>query len=173
MRIAVYAGTFDPITSGHLSVVERAQVLFDRVVVVVAVNPSKEPLFAPAERVACIEEATSAMGNVAVESTEGLVVELARRLQARFLVRGVRGVTDIEAEIALAHANAELAPEIATVFVPAEPRLAQVSSSRLKELARAGHDVSAYCTPEVALRLRARFGEGGRRSAGEAEWRSR
>jgi pantetheine-phosphate adenylyltransferase len=158
MRIAIYAGTFDPITRGHLSVIERAAQLFDRLLVVVAINPGKQPLFDADERVAMIEEVTGPWPNVACRSTSGYVVELARAHGARYLVRGVRGATDVEAEIGLANMNRALAPEIETVFVPAHPELSEVSSSRLKALATAGDDVSRYCPPEVEARLRARLG---------------
>lgn len=158
MRIGVYAGTFDPITTGHLSVVARAAELFDRVLVVVAVNPCKRPLFSADERVAMAALVTARWPNVECLATEGPVVELARARGARYLVRGVRGGTDAEAELALATANRALAPELETVFVPAHPELSEVSSSRLKELAREGADLSPYCAPEIAARLRQRLG---------------
>ncbi len=156
MRIAVYAGTFDPITRGHLSVVERGARLFDRVIVVVAVNPSKQPLFGVEERIAMIETTVRAWPNVSATSTSGYVVEVARLHGARYLIRGVRGSTDVEAEIRLAHLNHGLAPEIETVFVPAHPELSEVSSSRLKELAREGNDIDRYCAAEVSELLRRR-----------------
>ncbi len=156
MRIALYAGTFDPITRGHVSVIERAAALFDRLVVVVAVNPNKQPLFAVEERLEMIREVTSAWPNVECTSTGGYVVELARAKAARYLVRGVRSCTDVEGEIALAHVNHGLAPDIETVFIPAHPELSEVSSSKLKELARQGLDISGYCPPEIVTRLQRR-----------------
>lgn len=157
MRIAVYAGTFDPVTRGHLSVIRTAAAVFDRLLVVVAENPKKRPLFTAAERTRFIGDAVAGLPNVECDHTDGYVVALARDRGARFLVRGVRGATDIEDEIALAQANAELAPEIRTFFVPASRELSQVSSSRLKELASSGLDVSSYCTPAVAAALAARL----------------
>lgn len=157
MRIAVYAGTFDPVTRGHLSVIERASRLFDGLWVVVAVNPEKEPLFSADERVAMLAEVTARWLNVRCARTDGYVVELARSHCARYLVRGVRGATDAEGEIALASLNHALAPEIETVFVPADPELSDVSSSRLKLLARAGADLSRICPPEIIERLHARI----------------
>lgn len=156
MRLAVYAGTFDPITLGHLSVVERGSLLFDRLFLLVAVNPRKSPLFSVEERVEMLREVCACFENVECESTAGYVVDFARAEGARYLIRGVRGSTDAESEITLANLNRELAPEIETVFVPAHPELSEVSSSKLKELSRNGGDVSKYCPPEIVTRLRAR-----------------
>jgi pantetheine-phosphate adenylyltransferase len=153
VRVALYAGTFDPVTRGHLSVIERAAALFDRLLVVVAVNPEKQPLFTPEERVEMLRDVVAPFPNVACTSTSGYVVHLARERAARYLVRGVRGATDTDAEIALAHLNHELAPEIETVFIPARADLSEVSSSGLKELVRNGADVSRYCPSEIAARL--------------------
>ena len=144
------------------SVIERAARLFDALWVVVAVNPQKQPLFDAGERVAMLQEITARWPNVHCARTDGYVVDLARAHGARYLVRGVRGVTDVEGEIALANLNRALAPEIETVFVPADPELSGVSSSRLKELARAGADLSRICPPELVERLRARVAAGAR-----------
>jgi len=157
MRVAVYAGTFDPVTRGHLSVIERGAQLFDRLVVLVAVNPSKQPLFSADERVDMIREVTRPWPNVGCDATGGYVVDFARRHGARYLVRGVRSSTDVEGEIALAHLNHALGPDIETVFIPAHPELSEVSSSRLKELALQGTDISEYCAPAIAARLRERL----------------
>ena len=165
MRQAVYAGTFDPVTYGHLSVIERCARLFDRAWVVVAVNPGKAPLFSLEERVSLLVEASRGWPNVEVVSTTGYVVELARELGARYLVRGVRGVTDTESELSLSSLNRQLAPEIETLFVPAHPELSQVSSSRLKELVLEGADISRYCPPHVAARLRERLAGGSQKAA--------
>jgi pantetheine-phosphate adenylyltransferase len=155
MKSAIYAGTFDPPTFGHLSVVERAVKLFDQLWIVVAKNPQKQPLFSDDERVSLLRELVGGWSNVGVQHTAGYVVECARQLGARYLVRGVRGVTDIESEITLAHLNHGLAPEIETVFVPAHASLSEVSSSRLKQLALEGGDVARYCPPAVRVRLEA------------------
>jgi len=156
-RKAVYAGTFDPPTRGHLSVVERAAALFDEVLVLVAVNPTKQPLFSAAERVDLLAVTTAHLPNVRCAHSDALVVDWARRHQARFLVRGVRGATDADYEAALAHANRALAPEIVTVFLPADAELSAVSSSLLKRMAALGQDLAPYCCPEVAARLRRRL----------------
>lgn len=154
MRRAVYAGTFDPVTLGHLSVIERAAQLFDELIVVVAVNPAKTPLFSRDERVSLLGELARPFPNVTACATEGYVVALARARGAAYLVRGVRGVTDMEAELELSRQNRALAPEIETVFVPAHEELSEVSSSRVKELVLAGDDVSRYCPALVRARLK-------------------
>jgi len=154
MKRAVYAGTFDPITLGHVSVIERSSALFDDLCVVVAVNPEKAPLLSAEERLELIAAVTEQVPNVQCAFTSGYVVEHARSLGARYLVRGVRSVTDMEAELTLSRLNHQLAPEIETVFVPARMDLAEVSSSRLKDMVRRGQDVSRYCPPLVAARLR-------------------
>jgi len=152
-RVALYAGTFDPVTYGHLSVIERSARLFDRVLVVVAVNPNKQPMFSVEERLGMIRELVAAWPNVECASTGGYVVELAREVRAKYLIRGVRSCTDVESEIVLANMNHGLAPEIETVFIPAHPELSEVSSSGLKQLVREGRDVSKYCPTEIAARL--------------------
>jgi len=154
---AVYAGTFDPFTKGHLSVVEAAARLFDRVIVLVAVNPDKDPVFTAEERLAAIESETKHLPNVSCASTEGYVVEYARDHGASHLVRGLRDATDATQETLLAQLNRQLAPEVRTLFIPADPEFAEVSSTRLKELVLGGADVSGLCSPDVADQLARRL----------------
>jgi pantetheine-phosphate adenylyltransferase len=161
VRVAVYAGSFDPITLGHCSVIERSERLFDRLLAVVAVNPQKQPLFSAEERLSMLRDAARSFENVEALATEGYVVELARRHGARYLVRGVRGATDVEQEIQLANLNRCLAPEIETVFIPAHPDQSEVSSSKLKELMLRGDDVSPYCSPYVERMLAERLASRG------------
>jgi pantetheine-phosphate adenylyltransferase len=158
MRVAVYAGTFDPVTAGHLSVIERADLLFDRTIVLVAVNPTKAPLFSIKERLAMICEATGHPQHVECAATDGWVVDYARAHEAAFLVRGVRGATDADYETALAQMNHVVAPEITTVFLPAHSNLSEVSSTRLKEMVGLGQNITAYCPAGVERRLRERLG---------------
>lgn len=158
-RNAVYAGSFDPITNGHLSILREAARLFDRVYAVVAVNPAKSTLFTEAERVELVRGAAADLSNVSVDSTHGLVVEYARQQGARYLIRGIRGSIDLEYEMALAQVNQALAPEISTLFLVAQAAVSVVSSSFLKELARCGADASPYCPAEVDRRLRERYVE--------------
>lgn len=158
MTIAVYAGTFDPVTAGHLSVVREAARLFTHLVVVVAVNPEKRTLLTADERLELLRRATAHHPNVRCAATGGWVVHYAREIGAGALVRGIRGATDVEYETTLARLNRQAAPEISTVFVPAEQQLAEVSSSALKEKLLRGEDVSAFCSPEIAARVRERLG---------------
>lgn len=155
---AVYAGTFDPVTAGHVSVIERARTMFEQVIVVIAINPDKSPLFTVAERKALVEAATSHLSGIEVTATEGMVVHLARTLQAAVLIRGVRSATDAAYELDLSRQNLALAPEIQTIFLPAEPSMAEISSSRLKELARRGRLTPSICPAGVLVALQEKLG---------------
>ena len=154
MKTGVYPGSFDPPTAGHLSVIDRAAKLFDRLIVLVAVNDSKRPLFSLAERTEMLREATAGIPGVEIGSTPGLVIDAAKSAGAGFIVRGVRSLTDFDAEGAMAAAHHALAPELITVFVPARPDLSFVSSSVLRELARCNGPLEMFCPPGVARRLR-------------------
>jgi pantetheine-phosphate adenylyltransferase len=155
--IAIYAGTFDPITAGHLSVIAQAAGIFQFVRVLIAHNPDKRTLFTRDERVALAREVTAKMPNVSVDATDGYVVEYAKQIGARFLVRGIRGASDATFETTLAQQNRALAPDVQTVLLPAEPALSEVSSSSLKALARAGSALDTHCPPAIARALRDRL----------------
>lgn len=157
MTIAVYAGTFDPITLGHVSVIKQAVRLFAHVRVLLARNPDKETTFSEEERLDMIRETIGSMPTVSTDATGGFVVDYARDICASVLVRGIRGASDASYETELAAENRQLAPDISTVLLAAEPGLSEVSSSHLKELVLQGEDVSNYCTPQVAERVRARL----------------
>lgn len=157
MNIAVYAGSFDPVTSGHLSVIHAAARLFPHLRVLLAVNPNKQTLLTRDERLTLLRELTGRYPNVTVNFTEGLVALYARSIGASVLVRGVRGATDAQFETELAHENQRIAPELATVFVPAQAELSDVSSTALKERIRRGEDVSAFCPAPVERLLRSRL----------------
>ena len=157
MTVAVYPGSFDPITNGHLDVIGRAAGVFDRVVIAVLANPRKQPLIGDAERVAIIRAAISAAppfpadpGRVAVESFDGLTVDLCHRLGAGFIVRGLRAISDFETEMQLAHNNRKLAGDVDTVFFMTAVEHGYVSSSLVKEIASFDGDVSAMI-PAAAL----------------------
>lgn len=166
MRLAIYAGTFDPITNGHLSVLRRVAGLFDRVIVLVAVNPDKTPLFSESERVELIRDAVRAIEHVSVDSTQQWVAVYAQVVGAGWLIRGVRDTTDISSEHQLAFMNQQVAPEVTTLFVPAESELSDVSSSMLKRFAAEDQPLERFCSPRVAEALRRRLA-GARRAAQE------
>jgi pantetheine-phosphate adenylyltransferase len=160
MGTAVYPGSFDPITLGHLDVLRRAAGVFDRVVVAVLVNPRKGPAGEVEGRATAIREAIAETlpelaGRVEVTVFDGLTVDACRAVDARHIVRGLRAVSDFEAELQMAHMNHRLAPEIDTVFFMTALEYGYLSSSLVKEIARFGGDVSAMVPPGVEARLRA------------------
>ncbi len=158
-KIAVYPGSFDPFTNGHLDIVQRASGLFDQVVVAAMTNTSKQPLFSSTEKLALIQEATSALPNVRVVALpHELTVRFARRLDAQYLVRGLRSGNDFNYEADIATLNAQLDPEIETVFLLADPRYRNLSSSMVKEVAGFGADISDLVPMNVAAALAAKFG---------------
>jgi len=158
MIVALYPGTFDPPTHGHLDVIRRAAALFGKVIVGVSVNPRKAPLFTAAERVEMLREVCRALDNVSVEVVPGLVVDYARSAGANVIVRGLRAVTDFEYELQMASTNRTMAPEIETIFFTPAPEYHYLSSSTVGDIARFGGDVSAFVPPEVARRLKERIG---------------
>jgi pantetheine-phosphate adenylyltransferase len=164
VKVAVYPGSFDPITNGHLDVIGRATAAFDRVIVAVLANPRKQPLLPVGERIAVIRESLEAAGlgsdRVEVASFDGLTVEFCRRVGARFIVRGLRAISDFEAEMQLAHNNRKLVPEIDTVFFMTALEHGYVSSSLVKEIATFGGDVSDMVPVAAVERLRAALARG-------------
>ena len=158
-RIAVYPGSFDPITNGHLDIIGRARGLCDRLVLAVLVNAEKDPLFSVEERIALIRENVPAENGAKVEVREfsGLLVEFAERVGARMIVRGLRAMSDFEYEFQMALMNRRLAPRVETVFLMAKEEYSYVSSRLVKEVARLGGDVSALTPPGVARVLRKAF----------------
>ncbi len=158
MKVAVYPGSFDPITNGHLDVIARATRVFDRVVVAVLGNPRKSPLLAADERVGIIGEAVAAdpalAGRVEVRTFDGLTVDFCHEVGAGFLVRGLRAIADFETELQLAHNNHQLAPDVDTVFFMTSLQHSYISSSLVKEIALFGGDVSAMVPAQAAAALR-------------------
>ena len=152
MRIAVYPGSFDPITNGHLEILKRALNIFDRVIVLVSVNPNKESRFSAQERVAMIEEAINDE-RVTVDFNTGLTVEYAKAHGATHLIRGLRAVTDFEYEFSLASANDYIDPSIDTVFLMSKAEKSFINSSMIMELYQSGVDVSSLVPPSVIKRL--------------------
>ena len=166
MTTAVYPGSFDPITNGHLDVIARTAAVFDRVVVAVLANPRKQPLLPADERVAIIRESLTASklaiaaDRVTVQSFDGLTVDLCHRLGAGFIVRGLRAISDFETEMLLAHNNRRLAPDVDTVFFMTSIEHSYVASSLVKEISTFGGDVSAMIPPAALAALRRAIGAG-------------
>lgn len=148
---AVYPGSFDPVTLGHLNIIERAARLFDGLVIGVGVNIEKKPWFSPEERAELIRSSVSGIPNVTVEIYEGLTVKFVQKKGAKIMVRGVRPITDIPAELTMMMANRRLAPDVETLFLIADGELAHVSSSLIKEIAGAAdRDVlKSFLSPQV------------------------
>ena len=162
MSVAVYPGSFDPITNGHLDVIRRAVRVFDRVVVAVLANPRKQPLLPSAQRVVIVEQAIAGepalAGRVEVRTFDGLTVDFCRAVGAASLVRGLRAIADFETELQLAHNNHELAPEVDTIFFMTSLEHSYISSSLVKEIAQFGGDVSRMVPPAAADALAATLG---------------
>ncbi len=158
MDAAIYPGSFDPITYGHLNILERALRIFSRVVVLVAVNPQKSYIFSPEEKMEMIRETTRDWPGVEVDRSDGLLVEYARSRKIHTAVRGLRAVTDFEGEFAMALTNRTLWPEMDTVFLMTRSDYMYLSSSVVRQVAQLGGDVSSFVPASVERRLRARFG---------------
>ena len=155
--IAVCPGSFDPLTMGHVDIIERAARLYDRVIVAVLLNIDKRPLFTVEERVAIIGEVFAGHGNVSVDTFEGLLVDYARQKGASVIVRGLRAVSDFEYEFQMALMNRHLAPTLETMFMVPSLEVSYVSSSLVREVARFGGDIDKLVHPRVAEALRAKF----------------
>jgi pantetheine-phosphate adenylyltransferase len=158
VRSVVYPGTFDPVTNGHTDLICRASRLFDRVVVAVAADTSKAPVFDLEQRVELIRKVVAHLEHVEVVAFSGLLVEFARGLGVPVIVRGLRAVSDFEFEFQLAGMNRRMAPDIETLFLTPAEKYAYISSSLVREIARLKGDVSAFVSPEVHAALRERFG---------------
>jgi pantetheine-phosphate adenylyltransferase len=155
---ALYPGTFDPLTVGHLDILRRASLMFSRVTIAVADNPAKTaPLFTVSERVGMIEIAARPMRNVRVRSFSGLTVEFARAIKANVVLRGLRAVSDFEYELQMAMMNESLEPGVSTIFMAPAPEYSFLSSSLVKEIARFGGDVAPFVPRHVEKQLRARL----------------
>ena len=156
--IAVYPGTFDPITNGHLDILERALRLFDHVIITLAVNQRKQPLFSTEERINFIKDAMpTALGRLEFHSFDGLLVDFCRDHNAKVIVRGLRALADFEYEFQFAHMNRRLAPGVDTVFFMTDERNHYVSSSLVKEVASLGGDVTGLVPPAVVAALAAKY----------------
>lgn len=157
MRTAVYPGTFDPVTNGHLDVVRRASELFDEVIIGVLHNSAKTPLFSVEERVNMLREVTKGIDNVEICSFDGLLIDFARMTGARIIVRGLRAVTDFEYELQLAQTNKAVYPEIDTLFLVTSVEYSYVSSSVVREVASYNGDISKFVPACVTEKLMNKF----------------
>ena len=161
-RTAFFAGSFDPMTNGHLDVVRSAVAIVDRLVLAVGIHPGKVPLFAAEERVAMLEEvctplARAAGCEIAVSTFADLVVTAARRAGATILIRGVRDASDLDYEMQMAGMNGAMAPDVQTVFLPASPASRPITATLVRQIAGMGGDVSGFVPAPVAARLKKRF----------------
>ena len=150
MRKAVYPGSFDPVTLGHLDIIERSARLVDELIVGVLINHAKSPLFTVDERVQMLQEVTKEIGNVRVEAFSGLSVDFLKRCDAKIMVRGLRAITDFEYELQMAQTNRVLAPDIDTLFLTTNLEYAYLSSTTVKEVAVYGGDISHF-VPEIVV----------------------
>lgn len=155
---ALYPGTFDPPTNGHLDLIHRGSKLFSELTVAILKNPAKHPLFSVEERIAMLQEVTAGMENVHVAAFDGLMVDYAHQLGATAVLRGIRAISDYEYEFQMALMNRRLAPEVETVFLQPAGRYSFLSSRMLKEVAGLGGDVTGLVPPNVFKRLRERMG---------------
>lgn len=160
MRTAIYPGTFDPITYGHMDVIERASRLFDLIIVTVARNPAKTPLFTARERIFLIQQVLPDLdteGRVEVEPFDGLIVDFARQKKAAAIIRGLRAVTDFEYELQMALVNRRLATNVSTVFLMPHEKYTYLNSTIVKEVASFGGDISNFVPPVVEMKIQQKF----------------
>ncbi len=154
---AVYAGSFDPVTNGHLDVMRRAAKLCERVVVAVGIHPTRNPLFSLEERLTLLRAVTSDLENVEVATFSGLLITYCTEIGAHVLVRGLRHAMDFEYELQIAQANKDMAPEVETLFLPTAVKYGFLTASLVREIASHGGDVSRYAPQQVCDALKAKF----------------
>ena len=159
MKTAVYPGTFDPVTYGHLDVILRASKLFDCVIVGVLHNSSKSPLFSVEERVRILNEATRDLPNVEIVAFSGLSVDFARQCEAKVIIRGLRAITDFEYELQMSQTNQRMKPDIETMFLTTSIEYSYLSSTTVREIAAFGGDVSQFVPEAVEIALREKMKE--------------
>jgi len=158
MSIAIYPGTFDPITCGHSDLVRRASSLFDQVIVAIAANPKKNPLFNLDERVDMVRQVLSSSGNIIIKPFDSLLVDFAQKEGANVILRGLRAVSDFEYEFQLAGMNRRLAPDIETLFLTPGEKFTYISSGLIREIAALGGDVAEFVDPIVETALKRKLG---------------
>ena len=153
MSLAVYPGSFDPITKGHIDVLKKAVKIFDKVIIAVSINPSKTAMFSIAERIDMIKKSIEGIEKVEVDSFEGLTAEYARKKRAKAIIRGLRAVSDFEYEMQMAQMNNSIYDEIETVFLVPKSKYNFISSSIVKEVSKLGGDINKFVTPAVSKYL--------------------
>ncbi len=163
-RVALYPGSFDPVTNGHVDVIRAASRLCDRLVVAIGLHPGKTPMFAVEERAEMIEKVCAAEAaergcEITVVTFDGLAVEAARKNGASLILRGLRDGGDLDYEMQMAGMNAAMAPDVQTVFLPASPQVRHITATLVRQIAKMGGDVSAFAPPLVAAALRAKAGK--------------
>lgn len=161
MRRAVYPGSFDPVTNGHLDIISRGAALVDELIVAVVSNPSKKPLFTLEERQEILQKTVTDLPNVKIDAFSGLLVDFVRQRQATIILKGLRAVSDFEFEFQMALLNRNLAPEVDTIFLMTADQHAFLSSSSIKEIAQLGGTVARMVPSHVELKLREKFGAPG------------
>ena len=157
MKIAIYPGSFDPVTNGHIDIIERAAKISDKLVVAVLMNSSKSPLFSVEERVKMLREVTKHISNVEVMSFSGLLVDFARELNATLIIRGLRAITDFEYELQMAQTNRILNPNIDTIFLNSNLEYSFLSSSTVKEVASLGGDINKFVPIYVVNEMKKKY----------------
>ena len=160
MKTAVYPGSFDPVTLGHLDIIERSARMSDQLIIGVLNNNSKTPLFSVQERVNMLKEVTASLPNVEIQSFEGLLIDFVRQNGAAIIVRGLRAITDFEYELQLAQTNRVIAPEVDTIFLTTNLKYSYLSSSIVKEIAEYDGDISEFLHPAIAARVREKLRDG-------------
>ncbi len=160
MRTVLYPGTFDPVTNGHIDIIERARELFDAVVVTVAINPGKKPLFSVEERIMMLKESLKQYNNITVDSFDGLVVDHAHEVNAVGIIRGLRAISDFEYEFQMALMNRKLAGDISTVFLMPHEKYTYLNSSIVRNLATLHSNINDFVPPVVQEELKKKFPPG-------------
>ena len=162
MKTAIYPGSFDPITLGHLNIITRAALCFDKLIVCVMVNSQKHGLFTPEERVELIRKVVSQLPNVEVDCASVLLAEYARRRRARVIVKGLRAVSDFESEVQMAMVNRKLNPNVDTIFMPSHEKYTYLSSTVVKEMVRYGAELSDFLPREIIADVKQKMQGSGR-----------